>query len=129
MNYFTLTMETFWKNMEENYLYAMKLFKTWIDEYKKENQWDTLFNVNTSCSGKCNSPSPKYHDLPAAMQYGIFQQFASIYSQENNIELKQNLIFTIDGISVYIESFFRIADMSEIKKGQNCILECLEQNY
>ena len=59
-----LTKENFWNEMYEQYPEAMKMFCTWIDEYKEEVGWDWVF-----------SPSVKFHDVPLEMQVGIIVRF------------------------------------------------------
>lgn len=58
----------------------MNQFCQWIDAYKKQEWWDKLFNANASAyvagsAFKSKTEAPKYHDLPVAMQIGIFIQF------------------------------------------------------
>jgi hypothetical protein len=74
----TLTKENFWNEMMEKYPKATKAFCEWIDEYKKAVEWDELFaNI-----GRLNEDVPggfrkkvKFHDIPYAMQYGIWMEF------------------------------------------------------
>lgn len=66
----TLTKENFWNDLKEKYPEEMKRFCEWIDEYKKRVDWERLF------ASTINAQAPKYHDLPIAMQFGIFLQFA-----------------------------------------------------
>lgn len=80
-----LTKENFWNEMQEKYPKAMKKFCDWVDNYKKENDWYSLFNsgwskgVSKSNEGHLiggeKTKAPKYHQLPLALQYGIFVQF------------------------------------------------------
>jgi len=49
----------------------MKVFCQWIDEYKKRVGWSQLFYSPHSPQNR----DIKYHDLPIAMQVGIFWQF------------------------------------------------------
>lgn len=67
-----LTKENFWDALERSCPEAMWQFKEWIDQYKKDVAWDLLFN-----SGYGTPKSPKYHDLPYAIQVGIFLQFVA----------------------------------------------------
>lgn len=69
-----LTKENFWNEMEEKYSLAMEKFHKWINEYKKENNWDKLFNT-TELPSDYMVEAPKFHDLPFAIQMGIFMQF------------------------------------------------------
>lgn len=73
--------------MEQKYPKAMANFKTWIDRYKSEHDWDTLFNADFIKFTKeqkkgedlvqniISSVIPKYHELPIAMQFGIFMEY------------------------------------------------------
>jgi CTP-dependent riboflavin kinase len=78
----TLTKEEFWDEMSQNYPKAMKHFNEWIDRYKEENNWKDIFNEDAEV-GKDDYmagtlfEAPKYHDLPIAMQFGIFLEYLS----------------------------------------------------
>lgn len=75
----SLTKENFWDTLYEKYKGEVQQFYDWIDEYKKRMNWNMLFNSQSdyqNANGK-NAPSPKYHELPIAMQWGIFQQFCA----------------------------------------------------
>lgn len=83
-----LTKENFWDQLMEKYPEEMKRFCSWIDGYKERTDWKRLFNTGTDYTGYIGIPgkpvtefkkvreAPKYHDLPIAMQFGIFLQFA-----------------------------------------------------
>lgn len=71
-----LTKENFWNEMQEKYPKAMKKFCDWIDEYKKENNWISLFDAKVQNDG-FTVERPKYHDLPIAFQVGIFFEYVS----------------------------------------------------
>ncbi|MEQ8685467.1 MAG: hypothetical protein RIE86_09245 [Imperialibacter sp.] len=74
-----LTKENFFDGMMIKYPDAMKIFCDWIDEYKKRVNWKRLFNSDSNWQdekGK-NAPAPKFHDLPIAMQYGVWLHFLS----------------------------------------------------
>jgi hypothetical protein len=56
----------------------MKNFKQWIDLYKKDNDWNELFNdfpAGTSTDCDIEFIAPKYHELPIAMQFGIYIEY------------------------------------------------------
>ena len=81
----SLTKENFWNELAEKYPAQMKKFCDWIDEYKKRINWNELFNKFYSTNGSAVPEImnvPKYHDLPVAMQIGIFFQFT--VEQEQN---------------------------------------------
>lgn len=79
-----LTKENFWNELYAQYPEAVQQFCDWIDQYKTENNWVQLFNsgaVMAKSSHGVFEPShyttsaPKFHDLPLAMQTGIWIQF------------------------------------------------------
>lgn len=80
MKYESLTKENFWNALMEQYPERMKHFCAWIDEYKKRVEWDKLFNIRTHSNEMQRTPvklgDKKFHDLPVAMQLGIFFQYA-----------------------------------------------------
>lgn len=73
----SLTKENFWNQIQESHPSAMKVFCDWIDEYKKKVAWRELFGADLMVNHNSGELIPKYHDLPIAMQVGIFLQFAS----------------------------------------------------
>jgi hypothetical protein len=78
-----LTKPDFWDDVEKRFPKATQLFYKWLDEYKINNNLQRLFNPNYKLAplptrgqeiqGK--NDWPKFHDLPMAMQAGIFLQF------------------------------------------------------
>lgn len=81
----TLTKENFWDEMSQKYPKAMKHFGEWIDQYKSEHDWDELFRGNKVFGEHTyyrSKPSPKYHELPIAMQFGIFIEWANTTTKE-----------------------------------------------
>lgn len=86
-----LTKENFWNECYSKWPGEMQVFCTWIDEYKKRVGWSALFKESDYPFPDCNYTPvvaadknligarqyrvPKYHDLPIAMQIGIFLQF------------------------------------------------------
>jgi hypothetical protein len=64
----TLTKKNFWNEMMEKYPKSTKSFFDWIDEYKKEVDWVNLFNEHLNV---------KFHDIPYAMQQGIWICFVN----------------------------------------------------
>lgn len=68
--------ENFWNEMKQKYPVAMENFCVWIDKYKKDHWWEQLFNQGTINTGNTYYKAPKYHELPNAMQFGIFIEFA-----------------------------------------------------
>lgn len=79
----SLTKENFWNDLYAAYPSEMDVFCKWIDEYKKKVNWDALF-INKWPNGVSKrEPDIKYHDLPIAMQLGIFAQFVAEQEQED----------------------------------------------
>lgn len=109
----TLTKENFFNEMLEKYPKAMKHFCEWIDEYKKAVGWDKLFNdhyhqsnIRRAANGEICSidfSTPKYHDLPYAMQYGIWIEYCSqdlhhYFEQPEHISDSVDLREDIEGV-------------------------------
>lgn len=72
----TLTNENFFRRMKELYPVSMNRFCDWIDEYKMATGWKGTIETdyrNAFCMYM--DPAIKYHDLPNAMQLGIFIAF------------------------------------------------------
>ena len=78
-----LTKENFFNDLQERSPLGLKVFTDWIDQYKISIRWDKLFS-NSYVQGyyqeEGSSPvvtvrAPKYHDLPFALQMGIYLQF------------------------------------------------------
>lgn len=72
----TLTKENFWNEMYSTYPNACKIFCDWIDEYKETVKWWELFNAGNP-SGEGQKQPPKFHEIPYAMQQGIWIEFAN----------------------------------------------------
>ena len=78
----TLSKENFWNALYEKYTGEVQVFCDWIDEYKKRMYYIDEFerSINWEVLFFNNSPTPqkiKFHHLPIAMQWGIFQQFCA----------------------------------------------------
>lgn len=104
----TLTKENFWNRMMEQYPHATTAFCKWVDEYKKAVNWDKLFNhgITHHVSGsafKSTTSAPKFHDLPHAMQMGIWIEYIS---QRGGCQWEIEDMFQYD-LSEDIEGFFR----------------------
>lgn len=72
-----LTKENFWNELMEHYPSEMDRFCKWIDEYKKRVEWEYLISSDPHIpAGPLNDRKAlKYHQIPIAMQVGIFLQF------------------------------------------------------
>ena len=110
----TLTKENFWNEMEQKYPKAMAHFKQWIDKYKSEHDWDRMFcdGVEIKWAGVVDGElrsgyrvtrAPKYHELPIAMQFGIFTEY--LYQVLNEFELNGNVsVMELTGKRNFVES-------------------------
>jgi hypothetical protein len=84
----TLTKENFWNDAFKRWPDQVAAFCKWIDEYKVRVDWKRLFAVRTYTNyddgTRCEMElrQPKYHDLPIAMQIGIFIQFTFEYEKQ-----------------------------------------------
>lgn len=59
-----LSKEKFWNSLRDIYPEAVDHFCKWVDKYKEEVEWNSLF-----------VPGIKFHDLPYDMQNGIIARF------------------------------------------------------
>lgn len=79
-----LTKENFWNKVNEAFPSEMEAFCKWIDEYKEKVEWKKLFNYGFPNHSRMGWHNPKFHDLPIAMQIGIFFQFAHEHGGGDN---------------------------------------------
>ncbi len=77
INYESLTKENFFDEMNNKYPFGLAQFLKWLDKYKKEIGWENVFNgIKTMNQGVgFEKESCKFHELPIAMQMGIYFQF------------------------------------------------------
>jgi hypothetical protein len=78
-----LTKENFWNELQKKYPVEMKKFCDWVDEYKKRVEWETLFAVHVRGYKDYKGATPKFHEIPVAMQIGIFFQFTTEMSESD----------------------------------------------
>ncbi len=76
----TLTKENFWDAIEAQYPKAFKIFHDWLTTYKEENGFpyhrkELLYEGKYGRDDTYTIVTMKYHELPIAMQYGIFFQW------------------------------------------------------
>jgi len=67
-----LTKENFWNEAKVKWPHSVAHFCWWIDNWKKMNHWKTL---QLPIRKDLQVELPKYHDLPAAMQLGVYMQY------------------------------------------------------
>lgn len=100
MDYY-LTKHDFWDEIELKYPKAIARFKEWINKYKSELNWDDLFNAGFEVDFPTDIPAttaPKYHELPVAMQFGIFMEYFKEIYQKDKFDLDKigtNLLFIL----------------------------------
>lgn len=72
-----LTKEDFYIHIEKEFPIAMKKFHSYIDDFKASSNWDHLFNGIEPHRGNDYHEvlSPKFHQIPFAMQKGIIENF------------------------------------------------------
>lgn len=84
MNPTPLTKKTFWDPLEQLYPDGLSFYLSWIDNHKITERWDDLFGPGPRwLSNEPEDPMvmkngpPKYHQLPAYIQFGIFLEFVN----------------------------------------------------
>jgi hypothetical protein len=76
-----LNKENFWDELYAKYPEQVQHFCNWIDEYKRRNNWEVLFNDKVWCADNQGegayqiTQAPKFHHLPIAMQMGIWMEY------------------------------------------------------
>lgn len=72
-----LNKENFFNDLMKKCPKTVDSFCKWIDEYKKNVNWNKLFNSDSNwqdADGK-NALAPKFHEIPIEMQVGILSRF------------------------------------------------------
>lgn len=86
-----LNKENFFDRMTALYPGGMQVFHGYVDAYKKQVNWDDLFNSNYQNAEGKNAPAPKFHEIPYEMQIGILLKFVSeVFQDEEGIYLGPN---------------------------------------
>lgn len=85
-----LTKEEFWDTIKEKYPKAFEHFHEWLTKYKEEVYYP-VFDVNYSYNKNFNlvigKNCPKYHELPVAMQFGIFTEYTFHFANTKRIKV------------------------------------------
>jgi len=98
-----MTKEDFWSPIETKSPDLFKKFKDWVDEYKERVIWGKLFHENTNILAQ---PAPKVHELPDAMQIGIFIQFLT---EMDHVAYKPEIDLTnMESIKLGIIDWFEV---------------------
>lgn len=98
--------EGFWTGIQLKYPLMFADFSRWVDEYKRRIYWVTYF--------KGGMQEIKFHDLPQAMQIGVFLQ----YTIEQGDYIYATLVDNparIDAFITAIERWFQMSEMSLLK--------------
>ncbi len=114
----SLTKENFWNAIKEEYPVQMAQFCDWIDEYKKRVKWIELFNADLFSKSDYRVAgvkienmifkAPKYHELPIAMQLGIFIQFTIESSKANFLDASIDRPNTMEEWAQCMRDWFRL---------------------
>lgn len=101
-----LSKNNFWIEIENRWPGEWNRFRSWIDDYKKKVNWNLLFNSQSDYQDKegKNAPAPKYHDLPAAMQLGIFIQYC--LEEDHRYEFIEGLPSTMAEMIIEMREWF-----------------------
>ncbi len=78
-----LNKENFWDSIYKKYPKGVQIFCDWIDKYKEENNWHRLFKQEFHAKNL----QVKFHDLPLAMQIGIWIEFKT-HIQSSHLKWK-----------------------------------------
>lgn len=110
-----LTKENFFNDLQKKYPAGVQAFCAWIDEYKKAVEWTKLFNDGIREYQYFKGPSkftqaPKFHDLPAAMQEGIYWAFIR---DRGGCTLEIDDMFTFDFVKHFTETIIMLQKESE----------------
>lgn len=96
-----LTKENFWNELMTKYPAEMERFCKWVDEYKKRVNWTSLFHERLHFPEGYDELAPKFHEIPVAMQIGIFLQFMS---EDDRLGLARPMAFFIADIEKYFHA-------------------------
>lgn len=80
-----LSKKGFWDILYKKYPNDMQHFCNWIDQYKNNVNWKSLFPI---ASRNHYWVDMKFHHLPIAMQIGIFLQYVSELDSEYKVGIR-----------------------------------------
>lgn len=100
-----LTQENWLIEAEKNSPEGLKIFNTWLEEYKKTVGWDNLFG-----GGVVKSPS--FKDLPFEIQNGIIGRF--YYDTFNKESYFENMVPLVMGMFQALEEKQRFTENADI---------------
>lgn len=109
-----LTKENFWNDLVLKYPEQMNTFMVWIDEYKARVNWGSLFNRNIHHPLSEATLTPKFHELPTAMQIGIFFEFTTEHKSVGINDLfDDGGVYTMKQFITNIEMWFKMQNQIE----------------
>lgn len=116
----SLTKENTWNALEAKYPKAFAHFSEWMDNYKKEVNWDKLFNnlvdpemlKDLKPYAKDGDVATKFHDLPFELQIGVLLRYMAEHHTDLDEDFSSLFQETKDGIG---ESFEDIEKALAIK--------------
>jgi len=102
----TMTKDDFWNPIESRSPKQFEKFKNWVDEYKKRVDWSELWQEGEYIP--CiEIKAPKVHELPDALQTGIFIQFITEIEPSYTLSLD----FTnMDSVKRGIRDWFEVEE-------------------
>lgn len=114
-----LNKENFWNEVYKKYPKGVQVFCDWIDNYKKQNDWNKLFRAEVSVSQPksfvhVRTDAPKFHDLPRAMQIGIMIEFICLYPSVHEWEIDD--VYSYDWENSISKFFKLIHDHDDLRE-------------
>lgn len=74
-----LNKENFWNELMALYPNEVKHFCNWIDQYKKENDWNVIVHS-----------ALKFHHIPLSMQLGILLEYSGLFRDSNPLVMQSH---------------------------------------
>lgn len=104
-----LNKDNFWNQLHERFPDAVNHFCKWIDEYKKEVNWNKLFNAGIQQALQCDglTTAPKFHELPFEMQNGILARYELELFNNSKAKGKEEYVLIADNYKRVLENIFK----------------------
>ena len=128
-----MTKADFWDGIQSEYPEGMAEFNAWIEEFRRRADWEILFNcgheTNYGPGDRYEWPYksnysrhyPRFHNLPNAMQIGIFIQYTIEQGGESFFQPGAEM-WTMEGMIQAIRQWFyeehRASELSNQKHSQ-----------
>lgn len=104
---FNLGKKNFFNDLTEFYPQAMEWFTLWIDDYKRETNWDRNFGCIQERGEE--SISPCFYELPFEMQMGMIICFFRDMAEDKSYPHLLNYIAVndlVDNFEIYVTRGF-----------------------